>query len=311
MTLIEAFNILKTSIENTAIAAVKTLKAHTFKADIGEKSFEVTNFPKTQQIEGKVAVTNQQDLEKQLRGVNDWLRQVMKTLDTLKPKEEIRVTNFPKIEFPAFPKEMKVKDSIDVSEKSFKAVLEALQSLTALVKQLPTKYPEVKIPPFPRIPDFPEIPRPAPFPKSFSVDNLEQLKSDDPKKYVPVRLSDGQRFYQAIEELSIAAGRSYAYSDSQGAKQQALVDSDRHVQADIVGSLDAYQINDKLTDGNTTYTGNESAEGDWYIMKVVSGTTGRFRYATHKNNPTINTYTGAWNNKSSLTYGYYSQAFGV
>jgi hypothetical protein len=234
MTLLEAFNTLKTSIENTAIAAVKSLKAHTFKADIGEKAFRVTNFPKVQEIQGKVVIENQQDLEKHLKVVNDWLKQVKEALGTLKPKDEVKVSNFPKIEFPAFPKQMKVSEPIDVSEKSFKAVLGALGELTALIKKLPTEYPEVKIPPFPKIPDFPAIPKPAPFPKSFSVDNLETLKSDDPKQYVPVRLSDGQKFYQALEELSIAAGRSYAYSDSEGVKQQALVDGDRHVQVDVL-----------------------------------------------------------------------------
>lgn len=309
MTLIEALKILKESMETTVTAAVKVLRGSVFKVDIGRKRFEVANFPKTQAVEGKVTVVNQKELEKQIGEVSKRVQDVHKALDGLRPLKQVEVTNFPAFPKPPEPpKTMEISKPIKVSPESLSSIVEAISKLREAVSRLPTKYPEVKIPPFPKveIPPFPKIPQP---PTEISVNNLERLISDDPKRYIPVRLSDGKEFYRALEELAVSAGRSYAYSNSQGVKQQALVDQDRHVQVDLVNSLDRYRLNDKYTDGNTTYTGNEAPNGDWYIMKSVSGSVGHLRYATHKNNPTISTYVGAWNNKATLTYGYVSDAF--
>ncbi len=230
MTVSDALSFLKATIESAAIAAVKSLKAHTFRVDIGEKKVEIANFPSVQQVAGKVEVSNQVRLESQLKRLQEWLVKVEGRLTALKPRDEVRISNFPPAaKFPDFPKQIALSEPIEVSEKSLSSVLEAVKRLTALVSKLPTEYPHIKIPPFPdiQIPPFPEIPKP---PKSVSVDNLERTISSDPKKYVPVRLTDGTAFYEALKELLIAAGRSYAYSDSQGAKQQGLVDADRHVQ---------------------------------------------------------------------------------
>lgn len=95
MNIREALEIVKISLENTAIATVKSLKGHNFRVDIGDKHFKVVNLPKVQQVQGKVAVTNQQDLEKQLRSVNQWLGVVAKRLEELKAHKSVSVENFP------------------------------------------------------------------------------------------------------------------------------------------------------------------------------------------------------------------------
>lgn len=263
MNIQEAIEIIKQSIENTAIAAVKSLKGHTFKADVGDKEFAVTNWPKTQTIDGKVAIVDLDKLTKQLQEIADWQKKLEKQLKSLAPKETVKVANFPKLpSLPAFPKSTKVEGEVKIAQGSFSAVLEALEELSKQVAKLPTEYPQVDIPPFPeiRIPPFPKIPDP---PKEVSVKNLEKLVGKDPKRYVPVRLSDGKRFYEAIEELTISASRTQAFSDSQGVKQQALVDEDRHVQVDVLTlpsveleakdiQIGAVEIKDSDTDSRAT-----------------------------------------------------------
>ena len=263
MTLKEAVSLVKTSLENTAIATVKSLKSHVFKVDIGKKEFAVANWPKKQVVEGKVAVVDLEKLEKQLVKIAEWQKNLEKSLRDLSAKDTVKVANFPKLpSLPAFPKSTKVEGEVKIAQGSFSAVLEALEELSKQVAKLPTEYPQVDIPPFPeiRIPPFPKIPDP---PKEVSVKNLEKLVGKDPKRYVPVRLSDGKRFYEAIEELTISASRTQAFSDSQGVKQQALVDEDRHVQVDVLTlpsveleakdiQIGAVEIKDSDTDSRAT-----------------------------------------------------------
>lgn len=263
MTLKEAVSLVKTSLENTAIATVKSLKSHVFKVDIGKKEFAVANWPKKQVVEGKVAVVDLEKLEKQLVKIAEWQKNLEKSLRDLSNKDTVKVANFPKIpEFPQFPTSTKLAGEVKVSSGSFSSLLKAIEGLSELVAKLPTYYPEVKIPPFPKveIPPFPKIPEPL---SEVSIKNLEKLISKDPQRYVPVRLSDGKRFYQAIEELTVSASRAQAFSDSKGVRQQALVDEDRHVQVDVLTlpsveleakdiQIGAVEIKDSDTDSRAT-----------------------------------------------------------
>lgn len=200
MNIQEALQIIKKSIENTAIAAVKTLRDSTYKVDVGTKPVAV---------EGKVAVVDWDKLQVELAKISKWQEEVGKSVRAIEVKDQVQV---------------------EISPEGFSAVLAALEELSQQVSKLPTKYPEVKIPPFPKI-EFPKIPEPL---QEVSVKNLEKLVGKDPKRYVPVRLSDGKRFYEALESLTVSASRTQAFSDSQGVKQQALVDEDRHVQVDVL-----------------------------------------------------------------------------
>lgn len=74
-------------------------------------------------------------------------------------------------------------------------------------------------------------------------------------------------------------------------------------------NLHEFNTNDILTIGNVTYIGAENSKGDWYIKKIDSTTDTVFRHATVKNNTTVLTYADAISNKTTLTYGIYSEAF--
>lgn len=70
-----------------------------------------------------------------------------------------------------------------------------------------------------------------------------------------------------------------------------------------------YGTNDIEEIGALTYIGKEDAGGDWYIQKIdtTSGTT--IRYATAKNNANTASYSAAWTDRASLSYGTYGTAF--
>jgi hypothetical protein len=189
------------------------------------------------------------------------------------------------------------------------AVTKLLQAIEKAISKLPTKYPEMKVPPFPDIPAYPteiRIQNPV---KNVTVDNFEALVGKDPKRYVPVRLSDGKEFYSAMEQVALSSGK-YAYSNQQGERGQALMDPNRRVMM----FPDEYRLNDQREIDSTKYLGYEDRYSNWYIIKMTQGSTEEdqtFRFATNTNNSTINTYAGAWNNKLTLQYDRYSVAFAV
>ena len=56
--------------------------------------------------------------------------------------------------------------------------------------------------------------------------------------------------------------------------------------------------------------GEADVDGNWIVRKVVkNGGHVSMSYATKKNNNTIETYTEAWDARTTLTYGLFSQAF--
>jgi len=58
------------------------------------------------------------------------------------------------------------------------------------------------------------------------------------------------------------------------------------------------------------YEGLEDAGGTWQIVKIsISGNITSNRFATKTNNPSNTSYSDAWTNRATLTYGTYSQAF--
>lgn len=74
--------------------------------------------------------------------------------------------------------------------------------------------------------------------------------------------------------------------------------------------LDKFQTNEiEEASATITYIGAENKAGTWYIKKIdtTSGTV--FSHATQANNGGTTTYTTAWTNRASLTYGDYSEAF--
>ena len=80
-----------------------------------------------------------------------------------------------------------------------------------------------------------------------------------------------------------------------------------HIQA--VANIPIQDVNDIDEVGAITYIGIEDANATWIIKKLDETSGISIRYATIGNNPTQSTYTDAWTNRATLTYGRYSELF--
>lgn len=86
-------------------------------------------------------------------------------------------------------------------------------------------------------------------------------------------------------------------------------DTDNALKRVTTNALGEYQMNDKTDDATIVYVGLEDSAGDWILQKLdyTSGLSRRF--ATKLNNPTVTSYTDAWTDRETLTYGTYGTAF--
>lgn len=69
--------------------------------------------------------------------------------------------------------------------------------------------------------------------------------------------------------------------------------------------ISTYKTND-IESGTTSYFGKSSPEGYWALIQLTGSVVG---YATATNNPSVTTYSSAWTNRATLTYGRYDEAF--
>jgi len=81
--------------------------------------------------------------------------------------------------------------------------------------------------------------------------------------------------------------------------------------SNVVAVENVFNLNDEETTGAVTYQGFEDVAGNWFIVKTDTTSDTSVQYATLKNNTentAIENYTDAWDNRTSLTYGDYSEA---
>jgi hypothetical protein len=78
-----------------------------------------------------------------------------------------------------------------------------------------------------------------------------------------------------------------------------------------IDALSHYATNDVDKSSSILfYEGLEDAEGSWQVVKTtLDGELTSMRFATVLNNSMITNYSSAWNQRSSLVYGTYSEAF--
>lgn len=69
-----------------------------------------------------------------------------------------------------------------------------------------------------------------------------------------------------------------------------------------------YQTNN-LEDAATTYIGKSKTDGTWLVEKFIDST-GVKTYANLSNNGSVSTYSDAWTNRATLTYGRFDEITG-
>lgn len=313
------------SIQSSAIVAVSALKTHTF-------SSKVTNFPKNQKINGEVSVINQKEISNELIKLKRILLEFQNSVVKKKYPKSIRVDNFPKqkeIKFPKafevsnFPKTIKVSNSEDFKEveisnqpiNEIKDVLKEIKALAKLIKKIKLD-PKINVSPA-RLPEI-NVPEPKVTIKKDEFDYerfgkmvSEALFTDKADDYLSVRLSDGEKFYEAISELTTvsSSGSASSFAGADGTPQRALVNSSREL---IVASQKEWESNAIKKDSanpNITYICSENSDGKWMITRLQEdGDDLEKRFATAKNNDGIDSYVAAYNDRESLTYTIWSLA---
>lgn len=77
-----------------------------------------------------------------------------------------------------------------------------------------------------------------------------------------------------------------------------------------VSTFKTNDLDEGVTTANVTYVGQETASGDWYIIELdESVAPSTIQHATNTNNGAVATYSDAWTNRATLTYGDYNDAF--
>lgn len=256
----------KTTVENTAKAVVSALKKGLF-------SVEVKNLPKVTEISGKVNVLNLKEIEISYQKIREMFDDLKKNLPTT-----VKVENFPEFpEFPNFPEPEKFPDKIktevtnEITVKEFKQLVGLTANISKKLDSFPKKFPE-----FPTFPEFPKIPAPIvkveekDFPTEIEISNLETLISKNPKAYVPVRLTDGEDFYESMAR-SFGGAIIEPYSDDEGIPQKALVDNKRHLQVDVL-TMPEIVVPDEVKIIETEPTDTTKLNASVAISESVDGT---------------------------------------
>jgi hypothetical protein len=304
------------AIENSAVATVravtKTITTHTYEV-------KVNNHPKTIDVrKGNVIVTNQKNMEAEIRKVKASIDALSKIIPQLK-EVTATVKNPTKIPpFPKFPTEMSVTNLKDVPVVDVRNVIFALDEVTRQIKKLKLD-PQITIeaPPAPIV----NIPKAdAPIVKfeerEIDLSSLKELRTffeeliGDPTRPLPVQLSDGKKFYKALDEVvqAVSSSRSVSpFVTKDGDETRATVNRNGELQVTV---NDTWDVNDTEKASTTlTYFGEESVDGKWRVRSVTkSGNLTSIRHATARNNSSYTGYEAAWNDRENLDYGYAREA---
>lgn len=292
----EQINFFIKQIETLAKVVVATIKKHLFRV-------RVDNFPKTQEIKGTVIVGNQKKVEDGqktiIARIDLGFKEIVAVLKQIVSKEypkTIEVSNLKK------PEKVVIPDRITI--ENFKEVTQSLESIKEEVKKLKldpkieVASPNVTVSPTPVTVNEQIIDVEKPIEnlgrhlKSHLEDTVIALKGAGPTEAIPVRLSNGKEFYEAITNIVSRSRRSQPVTVVNG------------------NILTNFEINDMEKAGdNIVYKGLEDKDGLWCIQKIDSSAGNVFRFATQTNNPNYNTYPSAWADRLSLVYGYFSESF--
>lgn len=239
-----------------AVAHLAGLKSYLSKNTF---SVRVANPTTKMKVEGEVKVSNTQPLLKALGGVVLAINGLKKPLMA---KKEVEVTNLKDIKFPEMPKMPEPPKEMKISNmKEFTDAVEKVAEFIAKIKYDPrieVKPADVKLkPPVVNVAapvvNVPEQKPPVVNVEAPDLSDIKKLmeffESINAKNPIAVRLSDGQKYYKALEKMAeIYAGSTFsAFQDEGGADARALIDEERHLQVDVVTAPQPAQDIDFIT----------------------------------------------------------------
>lgn len=288
---IASLNSIDTTIVEVMNSLVKFLDGKVTKTEVLNQVESVATPDVAKVVEaiaelGIITESNRIDLEPlktALLGLGEKLDQLPKSFPEI--PNSVEINNLSDIEFPE-QKEVDLSEVIKAINK-IKLVAEAPQvtvnndlkpiekGLTNVVKSIDS----IK---------FPEIPKTDLSKVEKKLDTSNKILKDILEK--PVGGGGGGSSWVATNDQDIPLPLKV---DSTG----ALVIS--------ASTLADFSVND-IEDGTTAYFGKTKPDGTWLVQKVTDTSVS---YATVSNNGTVTSYTDAWTNKATLTYGRFDEAF--
>lgn len=280
---------------------------------------KVSNPQTKVQVTGDVKVTNQKDVSDQVKNIALAIRELKKPLAALK---KVSVENFPKQQpFPKFPEFPK---SISVSNLPKETKISNMQEFVTAVNKIVNAIDKLDLKPNVNV-EAPRVDIPAPIvnvpEQKAPIVNVEKpdlsdikaivdfLKEISETKPLAVRLSDGKKFYKALEKMAeIYAGSTFSAFQSIGGRDgRAQLNARNEVRVTVSDTWDANDVDRVNT--SLTYFGEETADGTWRVRKVTkTGTITSIRHATIRNNDSYTGYEAAWEARADLDYGYAREA---
>jgi hypothetical protein len=281
MTIQETLNYLLKQLETITTVAVTSIRSNIFKVTVG-------NFPKTQDVKGTVIVGN---LKGEMRDLTRKIEAVEKAVINKIYPDSVTVKNMKdmpmpeKVVIPEYPKEITVKNPQErVEVSNFEVVIKELSKIGKKIDSIELS-PKVTV-------EAPQVTVEAAKAPIVKIPEAEKLFSDDPKKYIPVRLTDGEEFYEAVNSVVRSLNRTKKVEVTNG---------------NILATFETNDV-DKVS-STLLYNGLEEKDGNWCVQRVDSaGGDVEVRFATIVNNGNMD-YTHAWDDRLSLVYGYFSEAF--
>lgn len=285
-------------------------------------SVKVTNPTTKMKVEGEVKVSNVPLIVKAVGGVVLAINSLKKAVIANK---SVMITNFKDIKFPEFPKKIEVSNQpTEMKVSNMKEFITAVEKIAEFLAKV--KYdPRIEVNPTPvnvKAPivnvEAPVVNVPKQDPPIVNVEKpdlsdikklLKFFEEINAKKPLAVRLSDGAKYYKALEKMAeIYAGSSFsAFQDPSGGDGRAMLNARNEVKVTIADTWDANDV-DRVSSTLTRF-GEETADGIWRVREVTkTGTITSIRHATKRNNPDVESYEAAWTDRENLTYGYAREA---
>lgn len=270
--------------------------------------------------------TTKTEVVNQLREINTPdVRHVVSAVDslhsTLKKHENTDLTEITKVmqsvleEAKKIPKELPKTEKQEVIDYSaqFKALESTVKAVEQAVKaqKLVAEAPNVTY----EAPDITlEAPDLSPIKESVEKSSKDVVKAvkaiPTPEfKTDPIEklLKKTNKLLEELPDLMPSGGggggRATPYSDSNDVP--AFVTLENGAIPVTSGGIASYNVND-IEEDTTSYYGKSNSAGVYVIQKVTDTSVS---YATESNNGSVTSYTDAWTNKATLTYGRFDEAF--
>lgn len=258
------------------------------------------------QIQGFATSKDAQQLGVNLQALLDELR----THENTDVSPVVDALNEAVAELRAIPKEhneVVIPEQVDYSER-FEELLSATNNVLSAIKSQKTivQAPNVKV-------EAPNVQVEAPdlkplgkdLEKSFrlAIKSIVFPETKDYSKVLTDQLKEQRKTNQILQELPTGGS-----GGGSGSIAPFLVDGALPITGSITASsstLADFSVND-IEEDTTSYFGSTKPDGTWLIKSLTDTSVG---YATVTNNVSVTSYTDAWTDRTTLTYGRFDQAF--